>query len=258
MSKENILQNLSDDQIEKRINNYTDKISHIHRYASFDYCYNYFQSFRKKDILLQIAAKENIELSVLQLTCYLASWGMFRGSTALLRHSSHALKPVIEFAAATPEKYWEIDIDNYDVTISDLTTLYCEIGSRINIPLVKDGKDNAQEATAILVTKILLGIFGCTPAMDEFFIKGIGKANLGYLNYQESIDKVKAIWQSLFYFYTKHKFIIDSKIITSLQFDGTKSSFVYTKAKLIDMLFFERGNEIIKQEKEKRKNIAKK
>ena len=253
MKKENVLQTLSDDQVEKWINIYIETIKPNHRYASFDYCYNYFQSFHKSNTTSEIAAKQNIEFSVLQLAYYLASWGMFRGSTALLRHSSHALKSVVEFVAAAPEKYWKIDIDNYDVAINDLTTLYLEIGSKIHIPLVKDGKDKAQEATAILVTKILLGVFGCTPAMDEFFMTGIGKSNLAYLNYQDAIDKVKIIWQDLFDFYQKHKSVIDNKTITSLQFDGSKSLFLYPKAKVIDMLFFEKGNEIMTEAKRAKK-----
>jgi hypothetical protein len=30
------------------------------RYASFDYCYNYFQSFRERGCINEIANKENI------------------------------------------------------------------------------------------------------------------------------------------------------------------------------------------------------
>lgn len=254
MKKESVLDSLTGDQVEKLISTYQNKISSIHRYSSFDYCYNYFQSFYKSNSISQIGAKENLELSVLQLAYYLASWGMMRGSTALLRHSSHALIPVVEFIAYTHEKYWDINIDNYDSRINDLGYLYTEIGRLIDIPLIKDGKDKAQEATTVLITKILLGVYGNTPAMDDFFMKGIGKSNFTNSNYLNSFKKVKNIWNDLSNFYKKHKPLFDSKSIPSLQFDRKDSITMYPKAKLIDMLFFEKGNEIIKQEKELKKS----
>ncbi len=249
MKKENGFDSLTGDQVEELIVTYQKKISNIHRYASFDYCYNYFQFFRKNNAISQIGTKENLELSVLQLSYYLASWGMFRGSTALLRHSSHALIPVVKFIAGTSEKYWDIDIDNYDSGVNDLGYLYREIGRSIDIRLIKEGKGKVQEATTVLVTKILLGVFGNTPAMDEFFMKGIGKSNFANSNYLESFDKVIVIWNDISGFYKKHKQIFDNKTIPSLQFDGKSSTIIYPKAKLIDMLFFERGNVIIREEK---------
>ena len=51
------------------------------RDASFDFCFNYFQSFRDRRDIAAIAAPERLEVSCLQLGFYLASWGMYRGST---------------------------------------------------------------------------------------------------------------------------------------------------------------------------------
>ncbi len=49
------------------------------RYTSFDYCYNYFRTTNDLN--------QDIEKSCLVLGFYLASWGMFRGSSFLLQHS---------------------------------------------------------------------------------------------------------------------------------------------------------------------------
>jgi hypothetical protein len=57
------------------------------RYTSFDYCFNYFQVFREQDRVKEIAALESMQLSCLHLGFYLASWGMFRGSSTLLLKS---------------------------------------------------------------------------------------------------------------------------------------------------------------------------
>jgi len=53
----------------------------VERYASFDYCFNYFQTFREEDKIEELADLSHIQLSSLQLGFYLASWGMLRGSS---------------------------------------------------------------------------------------------------------------------------------------------------------------------------------
>jgi hypothetical protein len=58
------------------------------RYASLAYCFNDFQSFREKGSTADIAVPENVLLSCLHLGFYLASWGMFRGSSDLPAEAS--------------------------------------------------------------------------------------------------------------------------------------------------------------------------
>ena len=60
------------------------------RYSSFDYCYNYF-SQTSPDALLK-----NMEKSCLAIGFYLASWGMFRGSSFLLQKSVKYYEPLID------------------------------------------------------------------------------------------------------------------------------------------------------------------
>ncbi len=43
------------------------------RYTSFDYCFNYFQSFRERGDESAIAAEASIETSCMQLGFYLVS-----------------------------------------------------------------------------------------------------------------------------------------------------------------------------------------
>lgn len=57
------------------------------RYASFDYCYNYFQEFYENNNTKALASKENIQMSCLHIGFCLASWGMLRGSSFLLQKS---------------------------------------------------------------------------------------------------------------------------------------------------------------------------
>jgi len=80
------------------------------RYTSFDYCFNYFQSFRDSG---NVAYPENIQFSCLQLGFYLASWGMLRGSAKLLQKSARHFAPVVEVIASMDRTFWEIDADGY-------------------------------------------------------------------------------------------------------------------------------------------------
>jgi hypothetical protein len=72
------------------------------RSVSFDYCFNYFQSFREDASVADIATAENMLLSCLHLGFYLASWGMFRGSSGLRSQSLKQFQPVVELTARTP------------------------------------------------------------------------------------------------------------------------------------------------------------
>ena len=84
----------------------------------------------------------------------------------------------------------------------------------------------------------MLGVFGNTPAMDSFFMKGIGQSNFSNLNYLESLEKVQIIWNGLKQYYDM-PLINDYKILT-FSFGKGGLTFNYPKAKLIDMLFFEK------------------
>ncbi len=239
---------LLEKDIEKYINIYLSKIStdnefaHWERYSSYDYCYNYFQSFYKNGIIKEIANDKNIEQSVLQLGFYLASWGMYRGSTALLRHSSHCLIPIVRFISESEPIYWDLDINNYETNFNTLTNLYTNLGNVIKFPIIKSGKQIPQQATPVLITKIMLGVWGCSPAMDDFFMTGIGKSQFGNDNFMMSLKKVLIVWQMISEFYKQHHMLIDSYCIKTLSFTpNVQSSNTYTKAKIIDMIFFTKG-----------------
>jgi hypothetical protein len=85
------------------------------RYASFDYCFNYFQEAREAGNAACLAGDEHLQLSCLQLGFYLASWGMMRESSGLLQRSVRRLRllPVVEQIAKEEGRIWELDVDDY-------------------------------------------------------------------------------------------------------------------------------------------------
>ncbi len=128
------------------------------RYASFDYCYNYFQSFHERGDAPGLAGSAHVESSCLQLGFYLASWGMLRGSSILLQRSVRNFIPVIEAIAEMPGEIWTIDANDYSPS---------NCGALIDA-VRRIRRSFPERASETLVTK-MLGVFGCVPAFDLYF-----------------------------------------------------------------------------------------
>lgn len=157
------------------------------RYKSWDWCHRAF--LEGKDRYSKLSEKEKsdvVDYLSLHLGFYLASWGMYRGSSFLLQRDYKTHKSVVE----------EILKDDYDIlwdfspseningkavnllfgkkehyrnsTPTDENTgLYWKI---VNIYRTEEQDDIASDT---LATKILMGTFACIPAFDRFFKAGI-------------------------------------------------------------------------------------
>jgi hypothetical protein len=199
------------------------------RYTSFDYCFNYFQSYRERDAIQQIAARENLQLSCLHLGFFLASWGMFRTSSVLPTRSLKQFVPVMELVARTPRRIWEIDAHCYS---SDACNLLTATASQIKTSLQFPGN---RWPTATLATKIMLGVFGNVPAFDTFVVGGLRGTGLTGLF---GFNALRAIG----HFYQTHQDVIERHRERTLDFDtGELTDRTYTRAKVIDMIFFIEG-----------------
>jgi hypothetical protein len=213
---------LSPMDIEANIDEYlTDRLPPT-RYASFDYCFNHFQSHREQGRVAALAQGSGLELSCLQLGFYLASWGMYRGSTKLLGHSVKRLAPVVEVIADAPPLIWEADTHDYGDRVCEGLLNFAEL---LRGALPKDSSDT-------LVTKIMLGVFGCVPAFDTFFVAGSGLRRLN----RRSLDELGR-------FYRAHQDVIERKRIETLDFaTGQPTARLHTRAKVIDMIYFIEGS----------------
>ena len=86
-------------------------------------------------------------------------------------------------------------------------------------------------ASPVLVTKTMLGVFGCIPAFDRFFRLGFGGAALDSATLTMISD-----------FYTANKSALHAARVPTLDFaTGTDTGRCYTQAKIIDMIFFQEG-----------------
>ncbi len=207
--------------VESTLRAYLDAREPSDRYASFDYCFNYFQEHREQNNLLGLVRGDSLQLSCLHLAFYLASWGMLRGSSQLLQRSLRTFVPVIEVIANSPSEIWETDANLYG---DGKCVAVFETARQIKTAL-------SNSATDTLVTKIMLGTFGCVPAFDAYFRKGFGAWAFGP-------KALRGIGQ----FYGDHSEVIERNRVETLDFGtGMPTGRLYTRAKVIDMIFFVAG-----------------
>jgi len=211
--------------IEKRVEEFRTQLNPCDRYTSFDYCYNYFQ--RKDDLI------KDIEKSSLTLGFYLASWGMFRGSSFLLQKSIKHFEPIIHYISMMDDSVWKIDVDTYsEQNIETIINIYHEIKKLLIV-----GKN----ADLTLVTKVLLGVFGFIPAFDNYFTTTFRVIADGQCGFRKVNKKSLAFIKK---FYEVNREAIDSlsSQIYTIDFStGRKTNINYSKAKIIDMYGFTSG-----------------
>lgn len=200
-----------------------------HRYASFDYCFNFFQNSTANEL------KQNIEKSSLQLAFYLASWGMLRGSSFLLQKSIKHYEPLIRYFIELKESnhdIWNIDVNNY--TENNIITVI-DVYKSIQKLIINDNTTNRH---LVLVTKIMLGVFGCIPAYDQYFtdtFRKIFKSRCGF----RTVNKKSLLCLKEFYEHNSNSIDKLQSNIQTIDFTtGNQTSKKYTKAKIVDMYGF--------------------
>lgn len=213
--------------IEANLDEYLAARSPTDRYSSFDYCFNYFQSHWESERVGALADGTGMEISCLHLGFYLASWGMYRGGTELLKRSVKYLEPVIRVIVQSPEKVWVADANNYSLKAS---TVILAVRDRLRDAFPRDASDQ-RDPSDTLVTKVMLGVFGCVPAFDRNFGKGSALKTLDY----------RAL-SHLGHFYDQNAEIIERYRVPTWDFaSGGPTERRYSRAKVIDMTYFVEG-----------------
>lgn len=163
---------------------------------------------------------DDLVVASLHLGFYLASWGMMRGSGDLLQNSVYSLRPVVQAIAREQPSTWDIDVNKQDYR-RDVLALYGRIEAAFT-PI---------NASNILVTKTMLGVFGCIPAFDRFFRTGFGHWTVN----ERNIDRIAS-------FYRVNMTAIDGVEIRTLDVNtGLETDRSYPRAKIIDMYYFQKG-----------------
>lgn len=200
------------------------------RYRSWEHCYYIFSQARK-------TGTPDIELLCLHLSFYLASWGMYRGSSFLLQKDylvhKHAVETILN------EKYncllgCNVDTLNENLGLlfalsEELKTIYDRIREQVCAEM---GRDNpVMPVSDTLITKILLGTLGCVPAYDRFFIEGIKDTKTANSQFNcKSMEKIIKHYKENEKFYEP----IREKMVV-------KECCCYPPMKVVDMVFWNYG-----------------
>ncbi|MCR5039084.1 MAG: hypothetical protein K6A94_07090 [Bacteroidales bacterium] len=145
--------------------------------------------------------------------------------------SPASLKGIIEYIDSKEnEKIWNIDLDCYtNENIKLICTIYNGLSKKLESIEV--------QPTITLVTKIMLGVFGCVPALDSYFCiwarKEFDSCRFRVFNHN--------VLKCFSDFYLSNKTVFDSINIHTIDFQGRETNLTYTKAKLLDMFGFSMG-----------------
>lgn len=200
------------------------------RYRSWEYCYKIFNDAHKSNNV-----DDNfIDYLCLHLSFYLASWGMYRGSSFLLQRDykvhKEAIKVILE------KKYdslWGINMNEYLLKdnqdkLNDIVIRLKNIYKKIRLSVKETSPQN--DVSDTLITKILMGTLGCVPAYDRYFIAGIRneKAATGNFNINSILDLVV--------FYNTHCIKFENARKQMKVFDME-----YPQMKILDSCFWQIG-----------------
>lgn len=197
------------------------------RYRSWEHCYSNFINARDN---------KNAELDYLslQLAFYLASWGMYRGSSFLLQKDYKIHIPVVkellkeEYDPLAGIDCVELKREKNQRLLEKINAFLDEYYSNIRGE-VKNIKVRNQ-LSSTLITKILMGTLGCVPAYDRYFISGIKKQKVASGNYN-----MKSIIQ-LVDFYESN--IVE---LENIRKDMKVNGMAYPQMKILDMAFWQIG-----------------
>lgn len=214
--------------------------NHNHRYLSWEHCYLSFYKARNKDL-----KDSDYDSLSLHLAFYLASWGMYRGSSFLLHKDYRVHIPIVK--EILKPKYDDLlELECIDLEKESIQSLLKELEdsleSSYNAIRESVSKHQVKKGiSTVLITKVLLGTLGCVPAYDRFFMYGIKDQNVSTGNYNlNSLLKLAA-------FYKKHSKELE-KLRERFKLEKEKEDkkvgekdLIYPQMKLIDMGFWQIG-----------------
>ena len=222
--------------IEKYLNGIT--ADEFHRYKSWDNCHKSFSVSMQTDI------------HVLELAFYLASWGMYRGSSGLLQKNHLIHKGAVGILFSNEGQKLKCNSKNEVAksSINDILNLKDKLANHYKSIKFTKGADEPKpiSPTDTLLSKILLGTLGCVPAYDRYFIDGLKEKKMKNITFNETS------LNELFDFIDKNKTEIDKaqKLIL------TQTKKHYPVMKILDMYFWQTGYDKEVREKQEKKKLT--
>ena len=208
-----------------------------HRYRSWDFCNQAFS--------VDQFTKDN----ALQLAFYLASWGMYRGSSGLLQKNYLIHEGAVKILFSEEYRFLKCNKiqDIKREKIDDILKLKDELSKHYrDISYIRGSKKSKEISTTdTLISKIMLGTLACVPAYDKYFIIGL-KEN-GAKNSKFNTDSLIDLFD-----FIKNN---EDWILECQQRIQKRIQSHYPLMKIIDMYFWQIGYDVaLKKKNEKVKN----
>lgn len=200
------------------------------RYRSWEHCYSHFIHARHE-------SDPDYDYLSLQLAFYLASWGMYRGSSFLLQKDYRVHIPVVKellnpkydpLAGIECIEYRKPEVQSL---LEDINAFLEKYYDEVRLQVKEETPKNKLSDT--LITKVLMGTLGCVPAYDRYFIVGLKdqKVSTGLYNMRSLLKLVD--------FYEANKAQLEAAR------DELKvSGLPYPQMKMLDMGFWQIGFEL--------------
>jgi hypothetical protein len=136
-----------------------------HRLLSWDHAWEHWKYYCSND------READDSLAALHLAFYLASSGMYRGSSNLLYRDYKVLVPVVQFLKSQASmKPWEDCFFDTEVEVEELAGELCQLAAGLSTTLkqklARPGKDRVNISDT-LQSKILFNTLCCVPAFDS-------------------------------------------------------------------------------------------
>ena len=258
--KSNEIQKIDVDKIISQYDEIKDDALPNDNFCSWDNCRNSFRNaavkrygahdFQKEDfcdICCSKCGTRNFACCdnclALNLGFYLASWGMYRNS--FLNKYDHTIH--IEAVKILMDKKY---VPLFDPYISKKRNTYITLVSDVFVRLwdyyelyanqISKIKGVNKHVSDTLITKIILGVYGCMPAYDRYFRLGIG-----YYGGHQSVNKrnIKKVLEELIDVATA----LDAQIspILNKAISTWNKSNLYTPMRIVDMIFWKIGEQLI-------------
>lgn len=165
--------------------------SNLSREYTWDICYQFFK--RNKNQLLQADCDEELLLDAsVHLSAHLGFFGMMRGSSFLLKTNPSFFVPIVRdvWKRARASRY-ALDATHPDHVKPLWDTLSCYL-----LDASEDLRESTRPITQTLISKILLGMFACSPAYDTFVMRGLQAISwwTGLQTLQSSSDSKIDAW----------------------------------------------------------------
>ena len=194
------------------------KYDDSNRFKSWEFCYCEFK--KVKDQTLTDGLQEKLSL---HLMGYLASWGMYRGSTKLLKEYNYKVhKGLIPLLFRGESKRL------FDINPLTESKEFCKILDNTYFSIenyYKNLSGGGFKPTKTLVTKILLGVYGCIPAYDINVYTALSHFGIRSNKFDDLINAIKS----------------DAEFITQCK-QAIQKYPQFTFMKIVDMFLWEMGS----------------